>query len=114
MSYLQNEWSVPTDPSSQHDAASVPRDLDPPDVNQGDSHSPTKDAARDLDGEAGTTDSSPPARSLPLDSQKTVISDALEENDWNFTQTAQKLGIGRTTLWRKVKKYNLTRETVES
>jgi two-component system response regulator HydG len=51
---------------------------------------------------------------LLADNQKTVIAKALEENDWNFTQTAQKLGIGRTTLWRKVKKYNLARETVES
>ncbi len=53
------------------------------------------------------------ARGLLADSQKTVISEALEENDWNFTKTAQKLGIGRTTLWRKVKKYNLAREAVE-
>ena len=45
--------------------------------------------------------------------QRSIIIKALSENDWNFTQTAQELGIGRTTLWRKVKKYNLTRETVE-
>ena len=50
---------------------------------------------------------------LLADNQMSVIAEALEENDWNFTQTAQKLGIGRTTLWRKVKKYNLARETVE-
>ncbi len=46
------------------------------------------------------------------ESQKSVIQKALEENDWNFSQTAQDLGIGRTTLWRKVKKYNLIREEV--
>ncbi|KAA3634683.1 MAG: hypothetical protein DWP97_06515, partial [Calditrichaeota bacterium] len=34
------------------------------------------------------------------------------ENDWNYTQTANELGIGRTTLWRKVKKYNLKKEMV--
>lgn len=44
--------------------------------------------------------------------QRSIIIKALSENDWNFTQTAQELGIGRTTLWRKVKKYNLTKETV--
>ncbi|UCG62902.1 MAG: sigma-54-dependent Fis family transcriptional regulator [Candidatus Zixiibacteriota bacterium] len=44
--------------------------------------------------------------------QRSIIIKALAENDWNFTQTAQELGIGRTTLWRKVKKYNLKRETV--
>jgi DNA-binding NtrC family response regulator len=67
-------------------------------------------------------DSTEPLRKMTLkghqgllaDSQKTIIVKALEENDWNFTQTAQKLGIGRTTLWRKVKKYDLARETVES
>ncbi len=51
------------------------------------------------------TDSKPVAR---LDeSQKSLIQNALVENNWNYTQTAQELGIGRTTLWRKVKKYNL-------
>ena len=39
--------------------------------------------------------------------QRTVIVKALEDNRWNFTRTAEVLGIGRTTLWRKVKKYNL-------
>jgi len=43
-----------------------------------------------------------------LDSnQRSVIVKALEDNRWNFTRTAQALGIGRTTLWRKVKKYDL-------
>ncbi len=44
------------------------------------------------------------------ETQKSVIQRALEENNWNFSQTAQELGIGRTTLWRKVKKYDLKRE----
>ncbi len=53
---------------------------------------------------------------LLSDNQKTVIKDALENNNWNFTQTAVELGIGRTTLWRKVKKYQLKRgpEEVEN
>ncbi|MBI5266977.1 MAG: sigma-54-dependent Fis family transcriptional regulator [candidate division Zixibacteria bacterium] len=43
-----------------------------------------------------------------LDStQRAAIVKALEDNRWNFTRTAQALGIGRTTLWRKVKKYDL-------
>ena len=46
------------------------------------------------------------------DHQRDVIVNALQENDWNFTQTAQELGIGRTTLCRKVKKYDLKKETV--
>ncbi len=50
------------------------------------------------------------------DGQKSIIVRALRDNEWNFTQTAQELGIGRTTLWRKVKKYQLKRgqEVAES
>ncbi|HOP08280.1 MAG TPA: sigma 54-interacting transcriptional regulator [candidate division Zixibacteria bacterium] len=50
-------------------------------------------------------------RGLLDTNQRSVIEQALDENDWNFTQTAQELGIGRTTLWRKVKKYKLTRSS---
>jgi len=38
------------------------------------------------------------------------IESTLYANSWNLTQTAVKLGIGRTTLWRKIKKYNIRRE----
>ena len=47
-------------------------------------------------------------------SQRTLIVKALDDNDWNFTRTAAKLGIGRTTLWRKIKKYKLQREEAET
>ncbi len=49
--------------------------------------------------------------SLMDDTQRSLISRALDDNNWNFTRTAAELGIGRTTLWRKVKKYRLTRQT---
>jgi len=52
--------------------------------------------------------------SLLENNQRTVIKKALIDNNWNFTHTAQALGIGRTTLWRKVKKYDLKRDTVSS
>ena len=42
-------------------------------------------------------------------SQRDVILRALNDHNWNFTKTASELGIGRTTLWRKVKKYDLSR-----
>lgn len=42
------------------------------------------------------------------ETQKLQILKSLEENDWNYSMTATQLGIGRTTLWRKIKKYNLT------
>ncbi|UCC44682.1 MAG: sigma-54-dependent Fis family transcriptional regulator [Candidatus Zixiibacteriota bacterium] len=47
-------------------------------------------------------------------SQRSLIIGALNDNDWNYTRTAQELGIGRTTLWRKIKKYDLKREMVSS
>lgn len=37
---------------------------------------------------------------------------SLEDNNWNYSQTAIELGIGRTTLWRKVKKYNLSKDMI--
>ena len=48
-----------------------------------------------------------------LDStQRSLIIKALNDNNWNYTKTAGELGIGRTTLWRKIKKYSLRREVV--
>ena len=41
------------------------------------------------------------------ENQRHLITNALDANEWNFTQTAKQLGIGRTTLWRKVRKFNL-------
>lgn len=43
-------------------------------------------------------------------SQKDIILQALSEHNWNYTRTAAQLGIGRTTLWRKIKKFDLGRE----
>ena len=45
-------------------------------------------------------------------SQRSIIVKALDDNNWNYTRTAVELGIGRTTLWRKIKKYDLSREPV--
>ncbi len=45
--------------------------------------------------------------------QRSLIVKTLNDNNWNYTQTAQELGIGRTTLWRKVKKYNLKKDSTE-
>ena len=37
------------------------------------------------------------------------IEATLHATNWNYTRTAAKLGIGRTTLWRKIRKYNIAR-----
>jgi two-component system response regulator HydG len=74
---------------------------------------------------AGDSDNSrttlkPPKSTLILKSglldnnQRTLIIRALNENEWNYTKTAAELGIGRTTLWRKIKKYELKQELLET
>ena len=45
-----------------------------------------------------------------VDMQREHILKSLKENRWNYSVTAGKLGIGRTTLWRKVKKYSIAKE----
>lgn len=41
------------------------------------------------------------------DNQKTLILKALRQNSNNFSRTAQQLGISRTTLWRRMKKFQI-------
>ncbi len=38
-----------------------------------------------------------------------LIKKALDENGWNRLITARQLGIDKTTLWRKMKRFNITR-----
>ena len=60
------------------------------------------------------------SRSLPVDetslpgdavgsSEKKIIMDMLQRYSWNKGKTAAALNIDRTTLWRKIKKYNISR-----
>ncbi len=39
--------------------------------------------------------------------EKTRLLAVLESNNWNRSRTAESLGIGRTTLWRRMKEYGL-------
>jgi two-component system response regulator HydG len=41
------------------------------------------------------------------DNQRTLILKALKQNDGNFSRTATQLGISRTTLWRRLKKFKI-------
>jgi PAS domain S-box-containing protein len=41
-------------------------------------------------------------------SEKTIILDMLRKYNWNKGRTAAALDINRTTLWRKMKKYNIS------
>jgi two-component system response regulator HydG len=55
---------------------------------------------------------------LPTDTDSGTLEESLKKriettlyaNSWNLTKTATKLGIGRTTLWRKIKKYNIKKD----
>ncbi|NLK63342.1 MAG: sigma-54-dependent Fis family transcriptional regulator [Fusobacteria bacterium] len=44
--------------------------------------------------------------------EKVVIAIALQKTRWNKQETAKLLGIGRTTLYEKIKKYNLDRRII--
>ena len=42
-----------------------------------------------------------------LEAAHARVSEALERSDWNHARAAESLGIGRTTLWRKLKEYGI-------
>ena len=57
------------------------------------------------------SDPSIPMAILPLaEIERQALIHALEATGNNITQTAQALGIGRVTLYRKLKKYNIVRD----
>ena len=41
------------------------------------------------------------------DVEKTIIRKALKKHEGNISQTARELGITRTSLYRRMEKYNL-------
>ena len=41
--------------------------------------------------------------------ERVVIAMALQKTRWNKQETAKLLGVGRTTLYEKIRKYNLDR-----
>ena len=43
------------------------------------------------------------------ETERILIMQALERSGWNHSRTAESLGIGRTTLWRKLKEYGIDR-----
>ena len=60
------------------------------------------------EGQKGENRSMPPQEETPFEKAETeVIEKILKKYDGNRIKTAQELGIDRTTLWRKIKKYGL-------
>jgi predicted DNA-binding protein (UPF0251 family) len=47
-----------------------------------------------------------------MENEKNLLREVLGECNWNKKETAAKLGISRSTLYEKLKKYNITRPTV--
>jgi DNA-binding NtrC family response regulator len=47
------------------------------------------------------------------DNQRTLILKALKQNDGNYSRTATQLGISRTTLWRRLKRFKIEGLPVE-
>jgi len=47
-----------------------------------------------------------------MDNEAKLLREALDECGWNKKQTAQKLGISRNTLYRKLKKYRINPPTI--
>ncbi len=48
-----------------------------------------------------------PLREALQEPEKQIILAALEANNWNRQQTAEQLDINRTTLYKKIKQYDL-------
>jgi lambda repressor-like predicted transcriptional regulator len=42
--------------------------------------------------------------------ERRAIVDALEDTGWRLTETARRLGISRTTLWRRLREYGMERD----
>ena len=56
-------------------------------------------------GAGGGAEPAPPGRGSLADTERAHIFEMLERHGWNYSRTADALGIGRTTLWRKLKEY---------
>jgi transcriptional regulator with GAF, ATPase, and Fis domain/HAMP domain-containing protein len=62
----------------------------------------------------GRPDPSRPDK-LPLivESERSLIEQALDESNWDKKRAARRLGIGRTTLYSKLKKYGIAKPTLQ-
>ncbi len=50
---------------------------------------------------------------LMVESERSLIQQALEESNWDKKKAARRLGIGRTTLYSKLKKYRIGKPTLQ-
>ena len=47
-----------------------------------------------------------------VENEINLLTEVLVECNWNKKETAARLGISRSTLYEKLKKYNITKPTV--
>ncbi len=50
---------------------------------------------------------------LMVESERALIEQALDESNWDKKKAARRLGIGRTTLYSKLKKYRIAKPTLQ-
>jgi two-component system response regulator HydG len=58
------------------------------------------------------SESTPPPSKSITDNEARLLREVLEECNWNKTEAAQRLGISRSTLYEKIRKYQLNPPTV--
>lgn len=61
-------------------------------------------------GEAACLSDQDPSIGTLAERERQAILETLESTGWKLTESAKRLGISRTTLWRRLKAYGLTRE----
>ena len=71
--------------------------------------------AAHLPPELSRTASGGRLQEVPLHSsqEKEMLSDALQRAGWNRSRAARRLGIDRTTLWRKIREYGLVPDDLD-
>ncbi|BDQ37056.1 hypothetical protein SYK_14160 [Pseudodesulfovibrio nedwellii] len=62
----------------------------------------------DISSRLGTTVPQSPQQSTLVTMEKQAIVDALDKCNWNKSRAAELLGIGRTSLYSKLKKYKIS------
>lgn len=62
---------------------------------------------QNLNGKLKLSDSRDPTTLKEI--EKNYIQEVLQANSWNYDIACKQLGIGRTTLWRKLKEYKITK-----